>query len=186
MPLGADLRRANGPACRTLFELGKSLTDTAKKHPSLFDNRQTRAAAQIELLETLLEMATGGESHQITARDRTRKNYSRIVMQAETYVMENKDARYYVSDLCNAAATSERTLQYAFQTIMDMTPVAFLRRVRLHRTRGDLLHATPHTTSVTAVALNWGFSHYGEFAHDYKTCFDELPSETLRNSPKSS
>jgi len=63
---------------------------------------------------------------------------------------------------------------------MGMTPVAHLTRIRLHRVRQELLAAAPGSTTVTAAALDWGFWRFGEFARDYKACFGELPSETLR------
>jgi hypothetical protein len=39
--------------------------------------------------------------------------------------------------------------------------------------------ATHGSTTVTAEALKWGFTHFGDFSRAYKDCFDELPSDTL-------
>lgn len=58
--------------------------------------------------------------------------------------------------------------------------LAYLIRVRLHRVRQALLAATPGSTTVSAEALRWGFWHFGEFSRAYRNCFNELPSETLR------
>jgi len=184
IPRGVEIRRPGELGCRTLFELGRGLAGTAEREPSLLASRQTRTAAQIEILEALLEIAVTKEPPEVTGRDRTRQHYSRIVKRAEAYAMQNEDARYNVTDLCRATGTSERTLQYAFHAIMAMTPVAYLRRLRLHRVRKELREAAADSTTVTAVALDWGFSHFGEFARVYKSCFDELPSETLRNQRK--
>jgi AraC family ethanolamine operon transcriptional activator len=87
-----------------------------------------------------------------------------------------------VTDLCEAAEVSERTLQYAFKEVMGLTPVAYLTRLRLHRVRHALRTATQASTTVTAEALRWGFWHFG----DYKDCFAELPSDTLRRKPRAS
>jgi len=62
-------------------------------------------------------------------------------------------------------------------------PVAYLTRLRLHRVRQALLAATHGSTTVSAVALDWGFWHFGEFSRAYKGCFGELPSDTLRRKP---
>jgi AraC family ethanolamine operon transcriptional activator len=78
---------------------------------------------------------------------------------------------------------SERALEYAFKEVMGLTPVAYLNRLRLHRVRQALLAATHGSTTVSAVALDWGFWHFGEFSRAYKDCFDELPSDTLRRKP---
>ena len=61
------------------------------------------------------------------------------------------------SELCAAANVSERTLQYAFHDIMGMSPLTYLHRLRLHRARGELRKAKNGSTTVTDVAMNWGF-----------------------------
>jgi transcriptional regulator GlxA family with amidase domain len=80
---------------------------------------------------------------------------------------------------------SERALEYAFREIMGLTPVAHLIRLRLHRVREALLAANQGSTTVSAVALDWGFWHFGEFSRAYRECFGELPSDTLRRKPDS-
>jgi transcriptional regulator GlxA family with amidase domain len=78
---------------------------------------------------------------------------------------------------------SEHTLEYAFQEIMGMSPVAYLTKLRLHRVRKALRMATHGSTTVSTQALNWGFWHFGDFSRAYKDYFGELPSETLRRKP---
>jgi AraC family transcriptional regulator, ethanolamine operon transcriptional activator len=105
-----------------------------------------------------------------------------LVKNAEDYALSHAGEPLYVTDLCRAAAVSERTLEYAFKEVLALTPVAYLQRLRLHRVRQALLAVTPGSTTVSAEALNWGLWHFGEFARAYKECFGELPSETLRRS----
>ena len=88
-----------------------------------------------------------------------------------------------MTDLCRAVGVSERALEYAFKEVMGLTPVAYLTRLRLHRVRQALLAATQRTTTVSAVALDWGFWHFGEFSRAYKDCVGEMPSDTLRRRP---
>ena len=47
-------------------------------------------------------------------------------------------------------------------------------------TRLAALHGSK---TVSAVAFDWGFWHFGEFSRAYKECFGELPSDTLRRAP---
>ena len=75
---------------------------------------------------------------------------------------------------------SERTLQMACQETVGMSPMNFFKRVRLHGARRALRDATRGSTKVSAVAVKWGFWHFGEFSSDYRACFGESPSETLR------
>lgn len=84
-----------------------------------------------------------------------------------------------MADLCAATGVSERTLQCAFRSILQLTPVAYLRTLRLNRVRADLLTATPTHATVTVIAMHWGFVHLGDFSRDYGRLFGERPSETL-------
>jgi AraC family ethanolamine operon transcriptional activator len=98
--------------------------------------------------------------------------------------LANVDDRIYVADLCRVAGVSERTLQQAFQNILKISPIAYLNRVKLHRARVNLRAASPGDTTVSAVALDWGFWHFGEFSSAYKKCFHEVPSRTLKRKPE--
>ncbi len=180
LPNGVELLQPTPAAARGLFGLGRRLADVAVRQPQLFDAPQTQVAAQVEVLEALL--ATFGSAGHIesAAGDLTRQAHSRLVQVTEDYALAHAAEPLYVTDLCEAAGVSERTLQYAFKEVMGMTPVAYLTRLRLHRVRQALRAATYGSTTVTAEALRWGFWHFGEFSRAYKRCFGELPSDTLR------
>jgi transcriptional regulator GlxA family with amidase domain len=155
----------------------------AVRQPQVFDVPQTQAAAQVELLETLLATLGSAANVEFVPRDLTRQAYSQVVRVAEDHALAHAAKRLCVTDLCTAAGVSERTLQYAFKELMGITPVAYLTRLRLHRVRQALRAATHGTTTVTAEALRWGFWHLGDFSRAYKECFGELPSDTLRRKP---
>jgi AraC-like DNA-binding protein len=181
VPEAVEVLQANSSAARTLFDRAKGLTDVAAQHPHVFDERPaSRAAAHAEILDALLEAMGSSKDHEPTRKERTRQGHSQIVQIAEEYVTTHTEERVSVTDLCKVADVSERTLQYAFQEVTGMTPIAFLTRLRLHRVRQALREATHRTTTVSAEALRWGFWHFGDFSQAYKNCFRELPSETLK------
>jgi len=169
---------------RALFSLGKRLADTAAQFPNLFDGKDgVRAAAEVELVEMLLEAISSSENYTATRSDETHQVHSEVVRLVEEYVQTQIDTPLHVSDLCKAAAVSERTLEYAFKEELGMSPVSFLQRLRLHRVRQALRAAVRGTTTVSAEALKWGFWHFGDFSKAYKNCFGESPSDTLRREP---
>ena len=184
LPRGAETLQADAAMVRRLFEWGKRLVDTAARQPALFNDREDqRAAAQVEMVETLLATLGAATGREPARADHARQSQTLVVKAAEEYALSHVDERVYVTDLCRAAAVSERVLEYAFKEVMGMTPVAYLTRLRLHRVRQALLAATHGSTTVSAVALDWGFWHFGEFSRAYKDCFGELPSDTLRRKP---
>ncbi|WP_165547185.1 AraC family transcriptional regulator [Kribbella sindirgiensis] len=85
-----------------------------------------------------------------------------------------------VEDVASAAGVGVRALQEAFRRHLDTTPTAYLRSLRLERARKDLEAGRPASTSVTDIALRWGFVHLSRFAADYRKAFGESPRETLR------
>ncbi|MGJ8690459.1 MAG: helix-turn-helix domain-containing protein [Gammaproteobacteria bacterium] len=87
-----------------------------------------------------------------------------------------------IVDVCLALQISQRTLEYSFQTLLQTTPVAYVRYLRLNQARRQLLRACKETDNVTAIAMHWHFLHLGKFAKDYYLMFGESPSATLRKS----
>jgi len=180
IPNRVELLQSDRIAVQKLYNFGRRLADVAVRQPDLFDLPQSRTAAQVDLIEALL-VAIGPAGHiKFPAVDVTRNARSRVVQIAEDYALSHTAQRLYVTDLCEAAGVSERTLQYAFKEVTGMTPVAYLTRLRLHRVRHALRTATQASTTVTTEALRWGFWHFGDFSRAYRDCFGELPSDTLR------
>lgn len=104
------------------------------------------------------------------ARSRTVKR----VVDAIDAAPENE---WELHDMAKVAGVSGRRLQQGFREQMGMSPMVYLRIVRLERVHDDLVAGEG---SVTDVALRWGFTHLSRFASAYRDRFREAPSETLR------
>ncbi len=89
-----------------------------------------------------------------------------------------------VPQLCGASGVSQRTLEYAFLETYGMTPLAFLRRWRLHAVRRQLMCPPAGGLTITQAAYSEGFYQLGRFAAEYRLLFGERPLETLRRSPR--
>lgn len=87
-----------------------------------------------------------------------------------------------VGDLCVACEVPRRTLNHAFQQVLGMGPVTYLRRLRLNQVRRLLQHsrANSNPKSVTEIALDHGFWHLGRFSSQYRELFGESPRERAR------
>jgi AraC-like DNA-binding protein len=184
MPRGVEMLQAEAAMIRRLFDWGIRLVRTAALQPSLFNGRKVaRVAAQVEMIETLMSTLGATMDFEPARADQAHQSQTFIVKAAEEYALSHTNDHVFVGDLCRATATSERALEYAFKNVMGLTPVAYLTRLRLHRVRRALLAATHRSATVSALALDWGFWHFGDFSRAYRDCFGELPSETLRRTP---
>lgn len=101
------------------------------------------------------------------------------VCRAEQFIRENYAEQLSLSDLVGAAGASSRSLLEGFRRYRDATPMGYLKRYRLERSRQMLLRGEGPLT-VTEVALENGFLHPGKFSQDYAARFGEAPSATLR------
>jgi len=111
---------------------------------------------------------------------------SQVVHEVMDFV-DQRDGEYLaVSELAAAADVSERTLRTAFQEHFGVGPVRYLKFRTLNLVHKALQNADPSLMTVTQVATRFGVWELGRFAQDYRLLFDELPSETLRSSRKTS
>jgi AraC-like DNA-binding protein len=86
-----------------------------------------------------------------------------------------------LDDLAAAAGVRPRTLEAQFRLHLGTTPMGWVRKTRLARTRQQLL-ASGEEANVTDIALANGFTELGRFSARYRQAFGELPSETLKAS----
>jgi AraC-like DNA-binding protein len=84
------------------------------------------------------------------------------------------------STLARQCHVGVRTLQEGFRRHLGMSPMAYLRVVRLGRAHRDLHSADADRITVTSIAHRWGFTHLGRFAGAHKEMFGETPLQALR------
>jgi transcriptional regulator GlxA family with amidase domain len=120
-------------------------------------------------------------SYSITFRHSLRKR-DHAIKKIKEFLSEFPDVPPTMADLCEVAQVSERTLEYAFQERYEMTPNTYLRFYRLNGVHKSLRATDPASTTVTKIATDWGFWHFGHFTSNYRKLFGQLPSDTLKKS----
>ncbi|RSS33793.1 helix-turn-helix transcriptional regulator [Streptomyces sp. WAC08241] len=102
---------------------------------------------------------------------------------AVAFIEDNAHRDIGLADIAAAAYVTPRAAQYAFNRHAGTTPLGYLRRVRLDRAHAELKAAAPGTT-VSAVAMKWGFAHQGRFAAAYRDAYGVPPSATLQDADR--
>lgn len=97
----------------------------------------------------------------------------------EEYICAHLDTAITRDRLADMAGVSIRSLSRAFEKKYGMGPMAFVRQRRLDACYTQLLGSEPDSTTVTDVAMSFGFGHLGKFAIAYKKAFGESPSASL-------
>lgn len=147
------------------------LFDTANSTPNLFDLPALRLGMVDTLVEKIIALNIAP-----TNTEATHAAHWHLVQASRNMVEEQLQNPPTVSELCLRLGVSRRTLQNAFQRVLGISPLSYLRAIRLGAARNALKTAP----SVTDAATGLGFWHFGHFAKDYQAMFGELPSQTHR------
>lgn len=142
-------------------------------------SRSPLAATSLEraLVDGLLSVHASSVSERIHGRGASMR--PRSLSKALSLLEDHCAEPLTTADVAEAVGVSVRSLQEAFRSHLDTTPMAHLRAVRMSRVHEELL-AGDEGTSVTAVALRWGVTHAGRFAQEYRRMYGQSPSDTLR------
>lgn len=139
--------------------------------PQLFitEMEQALAAAFLSANPQLLGKAASKKPSSIAPRG---------LRMAEDYIEANWDKPLVFETLAAVTNVSARTLFYYFRKSHGMTPMQYLKGVRLKHAR-RMLQQSPQM-SIAEVAFACGFGNLGHFARDYREAWGERPSETRR------
>ena len=87
-----------------------------------------------------------------------------------------------LSSIAARSQVSVRSLQQGFRRHLGMSPMSYLREVRLRRAHQTLIESDPSTVTVASVAYDWGFTNLSRFAAVHAARYREPPAKTLRRT----
>lgn len=153
------------------------LTQQLLVQPSLLADDNIQRMVCTHLLQLTIDIVNDSLAlpEPLTQHSKRQQGVTRVV----EFLREHAHLLPDITQLCEVAQLSERSLQYGFKEKYGVTPVQYLRLIRLNGAHKALLNADKSTTTVAQIALNWGFVEFGRFARDYKSLFEQLPSQTL-------
>jgi AraC-like DNA-binding protein len=79
-----------------------------------------------------------------------------------------------VDDLARESAMSTSSFHRAFKSVTGDTPLQYLKKIRLDKARGLLMH---QNVQVNAAAYEVGYESPSQFSREFKRLFDISPSE---------
>ncbi|MFE1763749.1 AraC family transcriptional regulator [Streptomyces angustmyceticus] len=165
-----DLATSKGRAVRLLV---RSLLEQLDSEDPLFQRPDVQRG-QLRSLVTALLLAQP-HSHTDELRGGPPPGRPRAVRAALAFIEANLTEHISLGDLSRAAHCSPRTLSSAFRDRLGVSPLSYVRNLRLDRIRADILATTD---PIGTIAYRWGISHLGRFASAYRDRFAELPSAT--------
>ncbi len=166
-----DLTQAGG---QRLLRQVIAAADAASRGQLWGDGAGLKEAwAERELATVLLESQPSNISHMLWRA--ARAPTSREMRRALDYLHANISEPLRLEDIAREAGLNVRSLQLGFKAAYGMSPMRYLRDVRLDAAC-YLLSRRQNRDNVTDVAYSVGFSHLGRFSRDYRARFGRNPS----------
>jgi transcriptional regulator GlxA family with amidase domain len=101
---------------------------------------------------------------------------------AYQYMMEHlADENLSVRQVAAHVGVTERALQLAFRAHLGVTPAELIRTRRVENIHQELQRQAGDA-GVLEVASRWGVKNRSTLVHNYRTRFDETPTQTLRGA----
>jgi AraC-like DNA-binding protein len=121
-------------------------------------------------------------SHRDALMGRDRSVTPRAIRTAVDVIEAEAQLPLTLSSIAARSQLSVRSLQQGFKRHLGMSPMSYLREVRLRRAHQTLLTSDPSIVTVASVAYDWGFTNLGRFAAAHAARYSEPPAKTLRRT----
>ena len=121
-------------------------------------------------------------SHRDALMGRERSLTPRAIRRAVDVIEAEAQLPLTLSSIAARSQVSVRSLQQGFKRHLGMSPMSYLREVRLRRAHQTLLESDPSIVTVASVAYDWGFTNLGRFAAAHAARYREPPAKTLRRT----
>lgn len=148
--------------------------------PHLCENANWHIATAVQ---QHLDAALAARSADILRCSRGRMRQYIIFCRGTQFMEAHLHEDVYLHAIAVAVGASERSLRYTFQDLAGVSPMRYLKLLRLSHACRTLAASDASRRSVKSVAINCGLHDLSRFALAYRRAFGELPYDTLLRSP---
>jgi AraC-like DNA-binding protein len=132
-------------------------------------------AAESLLIDALLHAI----SNTTDGPDEEQRN---CVALAQQYIESNLKSDLSSAAVAAACGLSPRSLFRVYRALLGTSPLAWARNLRLQRVRSELRRPDLISRTISQIASDWGFTHFGHFCASYRRLYGETPTDTRRSA----
>jgi AraC family ethanolamine operon transcriptional activator len=148
-----------------------------QQHPQAMSRPEVRASLADQFVMAMADV--GGEQGDAERPTRDARIRQRTAVErAREYIRGQLAEPLPLSELCRHAHVQARSLEYGFREITGLSPISYVKSLRLNAVRRHLSRTDAAEHSISEIALNHGFWHLSQFAADYRKFFGETPTST--------
>lgn len=109
-------------------------------------------------------------------------NHEKILQRALALIEANPSQLLTLDEMAREIYASKRSIQYAFSSIVGVSPMRFQKMHRINLIREEL-KTTQATANFASIVAKYSFSNPGRMSKEYAEFFGQRPKDTLRLTP---
>ena len=164
---------------RQFISLVRRFLSVGESKPLLLNSPAAVESFRNEFLATTRELFATSQA----SSSRHFVRWRRQTMTTTELAESQSDQLLTVADLARHSGVAERTLRTAFRKCYGLSPVEYLRILRLHEARRLLRASCPGETTVTQVAFSSGFWISVDLLESIVNCSGSFPLRRSRIRP---
>ncbi|MHC4941170.1 MAG: AraC family transcriptional regulator [Planctomycetota bacterium] len=151
-----------GPLLESILRMARAATSERDAHV-------LGESLKREVIYRILESDQGGLLRWLASRTSGAHRIERVIR----FMDRNLKRRISVPELAELAHMSESSLYHAFKEVTSMSPLQYLKRIRLQKARA-LMVGSDRNASQAATAV--GYKSVSQFSREFKALFGQPPS----------
>jgi AraC-like DNA-binding protein len=167
-------------AMTKLLHLHSEASALAEVEPAVVTHPEVARSLEQSLIEVMVKCLSNSEPDEETWAYRCHET---IMRRFRRVLDENPGRALYIPEICASIGVPDRTLRFCCHEHLGMGPKKYLMLRRMNLAQRALRASVSDTTTVTEIATQFGFWHFGRFSAAYRSIFGELPSVTLTRPP---
>ncbi|MBR9885631.1 MAG: AraC family transcriptional regulator, partial [Oceanospirillales bacterium] len=134
---------------------------------------RSRVLGPLLIKEALYHLLRGPQGWQLHAFAQQHRHHHRIA-QVLQLIQLSYEQTLEVSELADLANMSVSSLHHHFKAVTGLSPIQYIKTVRLHQARRLMLH---DRKGISDAAFKVGYASPSQFSREYKRLFGLAPSE---------
>jgi AraC-like DNA-binding protein len=177
VPVDGLILRPSAAALSRLQNLHASASGLAEFAPKVLESAEAAHSLEQELILAMV----GCTAPEVVAEDSSLLHRHREIMRRFLALIEaNQNDPMYIPEICAALGISSSTLLRCCREQLGVGPQRYLWQRRMNLARHALAQSDDMRTTVTEIAMRYGFWELGRFSVAYHALFGETPLATLR------
>ncbi|SUD31773.1 AraC family transcriptional regulator [Pseudomonas fluorescens] len=107
-------------------------------------------------------------------------NLPGFLQRAINFIHRHAKEEIKLNAIVASSGVSRLTLFKGFKKHIGVPPMFYIRRYRLGEIRKTIMRDRSNS-QISRIAMDWGYTHLGRFASDYRKFFGECPSHTAKH-----